>query len=72
MTQLKSIAPLKAAFARFQEALRIRVDDLDRDGAIQRFEYTFELAWKAMKATLGLCQEADQVLHGRDSCRPDC
>lgn len=29
-------------------------DDLTRDGAIQRFEYSLELAWKTMKRILNL------------------
>jgi nucleotidyltransferase substrate binding protein (TIGR01987 family) len=28
------------------------LSDLERDGAIQRFEYTFELAWKMMRRVL--------------------
>ncbi len=43
------LAILKKAFARFSEALGLIRDDLDRDGAIQRFEYTFELLWKTLK-----------------------
>lgn len=46
------IANLALAFARFQEALRVRSDELHRDGTIQRFECTFELAWKALKVEL--------------------
>lgn len=34
------------------EGLEKTVDDLDRDGAIKRFELSYELAWKFMKAYL--------------------
>ena len=36
---------LKEGIAKYDEA-----DDLSRDGVIQRFEFTFELAWKTLKA----------------------
>ncbi|SHK34219.1 nucleotidyltransferase substrate binding protein, HI0074 family [Anaerobranca californiensis DSM 14826] len=39
------------AFAQFNEAvLNIeKLNTLEKEGLIQRFEYTFELAWKTMK-----------------------
>ena len=39
------------AFKQLEEAvLRIdELDDLSKEGLIQRFEYTFELAWKTIK-----------------------
>lgn len=39
---------------KLQEALlkKIETDDLYLDGTIQRFEFTYELAWKLMKAYL--------------------
>ena len=41
------------AFKRLQTALNSRAlddfSDLEQEGLIQRFEYTFELAWKTMK-----------------------
>ena len=46
------LSALKMAFGRYREALLIRSDELHRDGTIQRFEYTLENAWKALKAEL--------------------
>lgn len=42
----KALTTLEAALQ--QGAL----SDLERDGAIQRYEYTFELAWKSMRRVL--------------------
>ena len=39
-------------FERLKEAITLAKDDLDKDGAIQRFEFTFELLWKALKIFL--------------------
>ncbi len=46
------ITPLLLARDRFNEAITNIADDLDRDGAIQRFEYCFELVWKTLKRIL--------------------
>ncbi|MBX6423899.1 nucleotidyltransferase substrate binding protein [Thermosulfurimonas sp. F29] len=43
---------LKEAASRLEEALPRVKDDLDRDGVIQRFEFTFELFWKTLKFIL--------------------
>lgn len=40
----KAFLQLKNAIARFDS-----LDDLSKEGLIQRFEYTFELAWKTLK-----------------------
>jgi nucleotidyltransferase substrate binding protein (TIGR01987 family) len=37
------------AIMRFNEALRAPETDISRDGAIQRFEFCFELAWKVIQ-----------------------
>lgn len=39
-----ALARLKEGIAKYDE-----LDDLSRDGIIQRFEFTFELAWKSLK-----------------------
>ncbi len=43
---------LKKAFDRLKEALPQVKDELDRDGVIQRFEFTVELFWKTLKLIL--------------------
>lgn len=41
---------LDAALTRFEGALAQSVNEFVRDSAIQRFEFTFELFWKSLKA----------------------
>jgi nucleotidyltransferase substrate binding protein (TIGR01987 family) len=40
----RALTKLKEGLSRYDEA-----DDLERDGLIQRYEFTFELAWKTLK-----------------------
>ena len=47
-----SLEKLQAAFSRLQESVQKVSDDLDRDGVIKRFEFTFELFWKTIKVLL--------------------
>ena len=49
----RALATLEAAFSAPPR------NDLERDGAIQRFEYTFELAWKAIRKHLLWLGRAD-------------
>jgi nucleotidyltransferase substrate binding protein (TIGR01987 family) len=41
-----------AAVTRLEQALALPKDDIIRDSAIQRFEISFELCWKFLKAHL--------------------
>lgn len=44
------IGPFRKALASLKKVMRMDPnDDVVRDAAIQRFEYTFELAWKMME-----------------------
>lgn len=47
-----SLGKLQAASSRLQESVQKVSDDLDRDGVIKRFEFTFELFWKTIKVLL--------------------
>ena len=42
----------KKAFGRFEEVLQKEKNDIVRDSAIKRFEFTFDLSWKLIKAFL--------------------
>lgn len=47
-----SIKKLETAFLRLVKGIDSVEDDLDKDGVIQRFEFTFELLWKTIKVYL--------------------
>lgn len=47
-----AIKKLERAFSRLDKAIKIARDDLDKDGVIQRFEFTVELLWKTLKIVL--------------------
>ncbi len=49
---VRATGRLQAAFERLADAVERAADDLDEDGAIQRFEFTFELLWKTAKIFL--------------------
>ncbi len=60
-----ALQKLQDAFKKLKEGAEEAVDELDKDGVIQRFEFTFELLWKCLK--IHLLQE------GIDSKTPrDC
>src|SRR6476659_6810312 len=48
----------KKAFAKLEEVAKTRsvsdLSDLEQEGLIQRFEYTYELAWKTLQDLLRL------------------
>lgn len=47
-----SLEKLQTAFSRLQESIQKASDELDRDGVIKRFEFTFKLFWKTIKVLL--------------------
>ena len=46
------LASLDRAVSRLGEAVDAPATDLNRDASIQRFEFCFELAWKAVQSAL--------------------
>lgn len=46
------LADLESALARLRDALAQPKTEWTRDAAIQRFEFTFELAWKSVATTV--------------------
>jgi len=53
-----NIQPLKKALTSLERAIQQPLNEFNRDSVIQRFEFTFELCWKAMQKIL----EADRPL----------
>lgn len=44
-----SVKKLEAAIQKLNDGIISTKDELDKDGVIQRFEFTFELLWKTIK-----------------------
>ncbi len=49
---LLAIERLERALGKLKEGVKIAKTDIEKDGAIQRFEFTFELFWKTLKIIL--------------------
>ena len=47
-----ALKELSKAFKRLQDASQMKKSEIVRGGTIQRFEFTFELLWKALKIVL--------------------
>lgn len=48
----EEVSQLKSALKRLKEALTLEPTQINKDGTIQRFEFTFELLWKTVKTYL--------------------
>ncbi len=54
------LSPFKMAITSLEKALTQPKNEFTRDAAIQRFEYTFELAWKMTKRYLKIETGTDE------------
>ncbi len=55
MTKSEALLKIKnfeKALSRLEEGVKEAKNELDKDGVIQRFEFTVELLWKALRAIL--------------------
>lgn len=57
-----NISPLKKAFIKLQQFSKHLDSEQEKAGAIQAFEYTYELSWKTMKRVL--------TIRGREANSP--
>ncbi|OGV27215.1 MAG: hypothetical protein A3F18_07325 [Legionellales bacterium RIFCSPHIGHO2_12_FULL_37_14] len=62
-----NLAPLQSAFKKFEQFRLHILDEQDRAGAIQAFEFCFELSWKTIKRIL--FQKGIDVRSPRDAFR---
>ena len=53
------LTPLRKALQSLEAVLGREKDDVVRDATIQRFEYTYEIAWKMMKRHLEWAEGGD-------------
>ena len=61
------ISQLEKATARLAETLALKPTQVNKDATIQRFEFTFELAWKAIQSVA--YEQGIEVVSPRDSLR---
>ena len=66
------LSTFQKGLVRLEEAIKLlqssALSDLERDGVIQRFEYTQELAWKTLKCYIEH-QEGFSIMGSRDTIR---
>jgi nucleotidyltransferase substrate binding protein (TIGR01987 family) len=66
MEKSRLLKQLEQAYSRLEEALAVPRDEvLALDGTIQRFEFTFEMAWKTLKVYL---EDQGIIAHSPKGC----
>lgn len=67
MTKLDStLSQFQRAIKRLDQVLKEQKSDIVRDSAIQRFEFTFDLSWKLIKAFLD--EQRGIICHSPKEC----
>lgn len=64
-----SINALRKAVATLRDAIQQPKNEFTRDATIQRFEYTFELAWKTLKRYFSITQSPQEMFAINDIFR---